>query len=76
MTEYYSYITKDNDRWDLIANKFQNLKAAFTINTKLGLRRRVLEVEQKKPMPLNSKAIFICHPKQYLTTNEQKSNAL
>lgn len=22
MTEYYSYITKDNDRWDLIANKF------------------------------------------------------
>ena len=22
MTEYYSYITKDNDRWDLIAYKF------------------------------------------------------
>lgn len=22
MTEYYSYITKDGDRWDLIANKF------------------------------------------------------
>ena len=22
MTEYYSYITKDNDRWDSIANKF------------------------------------------------------
>lgn len=24
MTEYYSYITKDNDRWDLIAYKFYN----------------------------------------------------
>ena len=22
MSEYYSYITKDNDRWDLIAYKF------------------------------------------------------
>lgn len=22
MTEYYSYITKDNDRWDLISYKF------------------------------------------------------
>lgn len=22
MTEYYSYITKDSDRWDLIAYKF------------------------------------------------------
>ena len=22
MTEYYTYITKDNDRWDLISNKF------------------------------------------------------
>lgn len=22
MTEYYSYITKDNDRWDLIAYKY------------------------------------------------------
>ena len=22
MTEYFSYITKDGDRWDLIANKF------------------------------------------------------
>nr|DAU52931.1 MAG TPA: tail protein [Caudoviricetes sp.] len=22
MTEYYSYVTKDNDRWDLIAYKF------------------------------------------------------
>lgn len=22
MTEYYSYITKDNDRWDLISNRF------------------------------------------------------
>lgn len=24
MTEYYSYITKDNDRWDLISNRFYN----------------------------------------------------
>lgn len=24
MTEYYSYITKDNDRWDLIAYIFYN----------------------------------------------------
>lgn len=24
MTEFYSYITKDNDRWDLIAYKFYN----------------------------------------------------
>ena len=24
MTEYYSYITKDNDRWDLIAYTFYN----------------------------------------------------
>lgn len=24
MTEYYSYITKDDDRWDLIAYKFYN----------------------------------------------------
>ena len=22
MTEYYSYITKDNDRWDTISNKY------------------------------------------------------
>ena len=22
MTEYYTYITKDNDRWDLISNRF------------------------------------------------------
>lgn len=22
MTEYYSYVTKDNDRWDLIAYKY------------------------------------------------------
>lgn len=24
MTEYYSYITTDNDRWDLISYKFYN----------------------------------------------------
>lgn len=24
MTEFYSYITKDKDRWDLIAYKFYN----------------------------------------------------
>lgn len=24
MTEYYSYITRDNDRWDLIAYRFYN----------------------------------------------------
>ena len=24
MTEYYSYITKDNDRWDLISYKYYN----------------------------------------------------
>lgn len=24
MTEYYNYITKDNDRWDLISYKFYN----------------------------------------------------
>lgn len=24
MTEYYNYITKDNDRWDLISYKYYN----------------------------------------------------
>lgn len=24
MSEYYSYITKDNDRWDLISHRFYN----------------------------------------------------
>ena len=24
MTEFYNYITKDNDRWDLISYKFYN----------------------------------------------------
>ena len=24
MTEFYNYVTKDNDRWDLIAYKFYN----------------------------------------------------
>ena len=24
MTEYYTYITKDNDRWDLISYKYYN----------------------------------------------------
>lgn len=29
MTEYYSYITKDNDRWDLIAYKFYKNPALY-----------------------------------------------
>lgn len=29
MTEYYSYITKDNDRWDLIAYKFYKNSAMY-----------------------------------------------
>lgn len=29
MTEYYSYITKDNDRWDLIAYKYYKNPALY-----------------------------------------------
>jgi len=29
MTEYYSYITKDNDRWDLISYKFYNTPTLY-----------------------------------------------
>lgn len=29
MTEYYSYITKDNDRWDWIAYKFYKNPAMY-----------------------------------------------
>lgn len=29
MTEYYSYITKDSDRWDLIAYKFYKNPALY-----------------------------------------------
>ena len=29
MTEYYSYITKDNDRWDLISNQFYNTPTLY-----------------------------------------------
>ena len=29
MTEYYTYITKDNDRWDLISNKFYKTPAMY-----------------------------------------------
>lgn len=29
MTEYYSYITRDNDRWDLISNQFYNNPALY-----------------------------------------------
>ena len=31
MTEYYSYITKDNDRWDLIAYKFYKNASKYEI---------------------------------------------
>lgn len=31
MTEFYSYITKDNDRWDLIAYKFYNDPTKYEI---------------------------------------------
>ncbi|MBR6126479.1 tail protein X [bacterium] len=29
MTEYYSYVTKDNDRWDLISNQFYNTPTLY-----------------------------------------------
>ena len=29
MTEYYSYITKDNDRWDLITYKYYKNPALY-----------------------------------------------
>lgn len=29
MTEYYSYITKDNDRWDLISYLFYNTPTLY-----------------------------------------------
>ena len=29
MTEFYSYITKDNDRWDLISNQFYNTPTLY-----------------------------------------------
>lgn len=29
MGEYYSYITKDNDRWDLIANRFYKTPSLY-----------------------------------------------
>ena len=29
MTEYYTYITKDNDRWDLISNKFYKTQTLY-----------------------------------------------
>ena len=31
MTEFYSYITKDNDRWDLIAYKFYKNASKYEI---------------------------------------------
>ena len=29
MTEFYSYVTKDNDRWDLISNQFYNTPTLY-----------------------------------------------
>ena len=29
MTEYYSYVTKDNDRWDLISQHFYNTPTLY-----------------------------------------------
>lgn len=29
MTEFYTYITKQNDRWDIIADKFYNDSSAY-----------------------------------------------
>ena len=31
MTEFYNYVTKDNDRWDLIAYKFYNDSTKYEI---------------------------------------------
>ena len=31
MTEFYNYVTKDNDRWDLIAYKFYNDPTKYEI---------------------------------------------
>lgn len=31
MTEYYNYITKDNDRWDLISYKYYNDSTLYEI---------------------------------------------
>ncbi|MBR6126095.1 tail protein X [bacterium] len=29
MTEFYSYVTKDNDRWDLISHHFYNTPTLY-----------------------------------------------
>lgn len=31
MTEFYNYVTKDNDRWDLISYKFYNDSTKYEI---------------------------------------------
>ena len=36
MTEFYSYVTKDNDRWDLIAYKFYNDSTKYEIIIKVN----------------------------------------
>lgn len=41
MTEYYNYITKDNDRWDLISYKYYNdstlYETIITANPDVGI---------------------------------------
>lgn len=45
MTEYYSYITKDGDRWDLIANKFYKNPSKYEpiIKAKANIIRETID---------------------------------
>ena len=55
MTEFYNYVTKDNDRWDLIAYKFYNDSTKYEIIIKANpdiTIIAVLESEKKKKIPV------------------------
>jgi phage tail protein X len=60
MTEYYSYITKDNDRWDLIAYKYYknptkyeeiikaNPNVEITPTLKAGIKLKIPILQESK----------------------------
>ena len=60
MTEFYNYVTKDNDRWDLIAYKFYNDSTKYEIIIKAnpdipitpvlesGIKLKIPVLEQKE----------------------------
>ena len=60
MTEYYSYVTKDNDRWELISYKFYktpnmyeeiikaNPKVEITPTLSAGIKLKIPVLEESK----------------------------